>query len=40
MHDTLKNRGRVNYAAYTPDELEEVKNVAEGFLKGDRDDIG
>lgn len=40
MHDTLKNRGRINYAAYSPDELEDVKSVTEEFLKGDRDDIG
>jgi hypothetical protein len=40
MHDTLKNRGRINYAEYSPDELENVKNVTEEFLKGDRDDIG
>lgn len=40
MHDTLKNRGRINYAAYSPDELENVKSVTEEFLKGDRDDIG
>ena len=40
MHDTLKNRGRINYAAYGPDELDEVRNVAENFLKGERDDIG
>ena len=40
MHDTLSNRGRINYASYNQKEQSEVQDLATAFLAGDRDDIG
>lgn len=40
MHDTLSNRGRINYASYNQKEQAEIQNVALDFLNGERDDIG
>lgn len=39
MHDTLASRGRVQYDPYTPEQQYEIQKVAEGFLKGDTDEI-
>jgi kinesin family member 6/9 len=39
MHDTLKNRGRITYDQYTPDQLGDIKQVATQFLAGDVDEI-
>ena len=27
MHDTLANRGRINYSTYTPEELHKIKTI-------------
>lgn len=39
MHDTLANRGRVNYSTYTPEELQKIKQVKNQFLNGEIDEI-
>ena len=39
MHDTLANRGRVKYDAYTYEELDGIKQVTMQFLNGEIDDI-
>jgi kinesin family member 6/9 len=33
MHDTLANRGRVNYDAYTPGQLSSIKETTVNFLE-------
>ena len=40
MHDTLSNRGRVNYASYNQQQQAEIANITEAFLSGQREDIG
>jgi kinesin family protein 6/9 len=39
MHDTLKNRGRITYDTYTPDQLGDIKQSVTQFLAGDVDEI-
>jgi kinesin family protein 6/9 len=39
MHDTLANRGRVNYDSYSNEELMKVKTVTHQFLSGEIDEI-
>ena len=39
MHDTLANRGRINYDTYTNEELMKVKTVAHQYMSGEIDDI-
>ena len=39
MHDTLKNRGRVTYDQYGPEQTAEIKNHAQQFLAGEIDEI-
>lgn len=39
MHDTLANRGRVNYDNYSPDELDKIRGVVGQYLEGEVDDI-
>lgn len=40
MHDTLANRGRINYAEYSQEEQSGIQKVTQQFLAGERDDIG
>jgi len=28
MHDTLKNRGRITYDAYSPDQVVEIQKIS------------
>lgn len=39
MHDTLANRGRVKYDAYTPDEQNNIKQLTNQYLAGEIEDI-
>lgn len=39
MHDTLANRGRINYEPYTPDQQFEQQQLAQKFLDGEIEDI-
>lgn len=39
MHDTLANRGRINYDQYTPDQQYEIQQEAQKFLDGELEDI-
>lgn len=39
MHDTLKNRGRITYDSYAPDQQAEIKQMAQAFLQGETDEI-
>ncbi len=39
MHDTLANRGRINYEPYTPDQQFEQQQLAQKFLDGELEDI-
>jgi hypothetical protein len=39
MHDTLANRGRITYEAYTAEQQYEQQKVAKDFLEGKIDDI-
>ena len=40
MHDTLTNRGRINYEAYNQKEQQEIQDITMAFLSGDAEDIG
>jgi len=40
MHDTLSNRGRINYASYNNQQQNEIQNLTNDFLAGEREDIG
>ena len=40
MHDTLSNRGRINYAAYNQKEQQEINDITMNFLSGETEDIG
>lgn len=39
MHDTLGNRGRINYEPYTPEQQYVQQQIAKKYLNGDIDDI-
>jgi len=39
MHDTLGNRGRINYEPYTPEQQYAQQQIAKKYLNGDIDDI-
>ena len=39
MHDTLANKGRVQYDPYTPEQQYELQRSAHKFLEGEMDDI-
>ena len=39
MHDTLANRGRINYSRYTNEELMQINTLTNQFLGGEIDDI-
>ena len=39
MHDTLANRGRVKYDAYTTEEQNNIKQMTNQYLSGEIDDI-
>lgn len=39
MHDTLANRGRINYDPYSPDEQYKQQQIAKSFLENEIDDI-
>ena len=39
MKDTLTNRGRVKYDAYTPDEQNNIRQLTMQYLEGEIDDI-
>lgn len=39
MHDTLANKGKVNYDPYSPEQQYELQKVAQQFLDGELDDI-
>ena len=39
MHDTLANRGRINYEPYSPEQQHKQQLVAQEFLEGKTDDI-
>ena len=40
MHDTLANRGRINYAQYSLEEQKNIQQITHAFLNGDTEDIG
>jgi kinesin family protein 6/9 len=40
MHDTLANRGRINYATYNQEEQAAMQRITTEFLSGEREDIG
>ena len=40
MHDTLSNRGRINYASYNQQQQSEIQELTQAFLSGEREDIG
>lgn len=39
MHDTLANKGRVQYDPYTPEQQYEIQKVAFNFMEGEIEDI-
>lgn len=39
MHDTLANRGRVNYDNYSNEDLFKIKSLTTQFLNGEIEDI-
>lgn len=39
MHDTLANRGRITYEAYTAEQQYEQQKIAKDFLDGKIEDI-
>ena len=39
MHDTLGNRGRINYEPYTPEQQYAQQQIAKKYLSGEIDDI-
>jgi len=39
MHDTLANKGRVNYDEYTKDEVKKLEGLTGSFLKGEIDEF-
>lgn len=34
MHDTLANRGRINYESFSPEQQHEQQKIAKKFLDG------
>ncbi len=40
MHDTLANRGRINYSSYNQEEQVQIQKITTEFLDGQRDNIG
>lgn len=40
MHDTLSNRGRINYSTYNQQQQAEIELITSEFLQGKRDTIG
>ena len=39
MHDTLANRGRVNYDTYSAEDIMNIKTLTKQYLSGEIDDI-
>jgi kinesin family protein 6/9 len=39
MHDTLANRGRINYEPYTPEQQYDMQKKAKSFLDGEQEDL-
>ena len=39
MHDTLANRGRVNYDAYSAEDIMNIKTLTKQYLSGEVEDI-
>jgi hypothetical protein len=39
MHDTLSNRGRVNYDTYSATELFKVRTLKDQYLSGEIEEI-
>jgi len=39
MHDTLANRGRINYEPYSPEQQHDQQKIAKKFLDGEIEDI-
>lgn len=39
MHDTLANRGRINYDTYSAEDLRKLKSVKDQFLRGEIEEI-
>lgn len=39
MHDTLANRGRVNYDTYSKEEIMKIKTVKNQYLSGEIEEI-
>ena len=39
MHDTLANRGRINYEPYSSEQQHKQQIIAQEFLDGKTDDI-
>ena len=39
MHDTLANRGRINYEPYSSEQQHKQQLIAQEFLEGKTDDI-
>lgn len=39
MHDTLANKGRVQYDPYTPEQQYEIQKLAQNFMDGELEDI-
>ena len=39
MHDTLANRGRINYEPYAPEQQHKQQQIAQDFLDGKTEDI-
>jgi kinesin family protein 6/9 len=38
MHDTLANRGRINYEPYSPEQQHLQQKIAKKFLDGEVED--
>ena len=39
MHDTLANRGRINYDNYSNEELHKVQTLTDQYLNGEIEEI-
>jgi kinesin family protein 6/9 len=39
MHDTLANRGRVNYDSYSNEEMFKIETLTNQYLEGEIEDI-
>ena len=39
MHDTLANRGRINYEPFSPEQQYKQQLIAQEFLEGKTEDI-